>query len=121
MIRNLKIRCQAEILLPELMVLDDDLKIRLIGVKPIPEKNSEAIKFLKEKLKGQRVFLKFDNVKYDVGNNLLCYLYLWNKTFINAHLFKNGLMDVDITFDYKYKEKFLEYIYGEGYGAEILE
>jgi len=96
-----------EIVSPELMVLDDDLKIRLIGVKPIPEKNSEAIKFLKEKLKRQRVFLKFDNVKYDEENNLLCYLYLWNKTFINAHLIKNGLVDVDTAFDYKYKMKFL--------------
>jgi len=96
-----------EILSPELMVLDNDLKIRLIGVKPKPEKNGEAVQFLKEKLKGQRVFLKFDNVKYDKKNELLCYLYLWNKTFINAHLIKNGLVDVDSTFDYKYKEKFL--------------
>ena len=96
-----------EILSPELIVLADDLKIRLIGVKPTPEKNGEAIRFLKEKLKGQRVFLKFDNVKYDEKNNLLCYLYLWNKTFINAHLIKNGLVDVDTVFDYKYKEKFL--------------
>jgi site-specific DNA-methyltransferase (adenine-specific) len=62
---------------------------------------------LKEKLKGQRVFLKFDNVKYDEENNLLCYLYLWNKTFINVHLIKNGLEDVNTAFDYKYKEKFL--------------
>jgi len=96
-----------EILSPRLIILDDDLKIRLIGVKPKPEKNGEAILFLKEKLKGQRVFLKFDNVKYDEENNLFCYLYLWNKTFINAHLIKNGLVDVDTAFDYKYKEKFL--------------
>jgi site-specific DNA-methyltransferase (adenine-specific) len=88
-----------EILSPELMVLDNDLKIRLIGVKPIPEKNSEAIKFLKEKLKGQRVFLNFDNVKYGEKNNLFCYLYLWNKTFINAHLIKIGLLDVNTAFD----------------------
>jgi len=92
---------------PELIVLDSGLKIRLIGVKPKPEKNGEAVQFLKEKLKGQGVFLKFDNVKYDKKKNLLCYLYLWNKTFINAHLIKNGLVDVDTAFDYKYKEKFL--------------
>jgi DNA modification methylase len=96
-----------EISSPGLIVLDDDLKIRLIGVKPKQEKNGEAIHFLKEKLKGQRVFLKFDRVKYDEENNLLCYLYLWNKTFINAHLIKNGLADVDTASDYKYKHKFL--------------
>jgi len=96
-----------EILSPELIVLDRGLKIRLIGVKPQSDKNGEAVQFLKEKLKGQRVFLKFDNVQYDEKKNLLCYLYLWNKTFINAHLIKKGLVDVEIGFDYKYKEKFL--------------
>ncbi len=59
------------------------------------------------RLKWQKVFIRFDNIKYDEKNNLLCYLYLWNKTFINAHLIKNALVDVDITFDYKYKTKFL--------------
>jgi site-specific DNA-methyltransferase (adenine-specific) len=88
--------------------LDNGLKIKLIGVKPKPEKNAEAINFLKEKLKGQKVFIKFDDVKYDDKNNLLCYLYLWNKTFINAHLIKNGLVDVDTSLDYKYKTKFLK-------------
>lgn len=97
-----------EILSPELIVLNDGLKIRLIGVKPKSEKNGETVRFLKEKLKGQRVFLKFDNIKYDEENNLLCYLYLWNKTFINAHLIKKGLVDVDTALGYKYKEKFLK-------------
>jgi site-specific DNA-methyltransferase (adenine-specific) len=96
-----------EILSPDLIVLDSGLKIRLIGVKPKPEKNGQAIQFLEEKLKGQKVFLKFGNVKYDERNNLLCYLYLWNKTFINAHLIKSGLADVDTAFDHQYKEKFL--------------
>ena len=71
-----------------------------------PEKNGEAVQFLREKTRGQRVFMKFDNIKYDEKNNLLCYLYLWNKTFLNAHLIKNGLVDVDTAFDYKYKSKF---------------
>jgi len=44
-----------------------------------------------------------DTVKYDNENNLLCYLYLWNKTFLNAHLIKYGFVDVDTALDYKYK------------------
>ena len=51
--------------------------------------------------------MKYDNVKFDSQNNLLCYLYLENKTFINAHLIKSGLVHVDNDFDFKYKEKFL--------------
>lgn len=92
---------------PEKLLLNNDLVIRLIGVKVNKEKISDAIKFLQSKLKNQRVFMRFDSLKYDQENNLLCYLYLKNKTFINAHLIKNQLVDVDNDSDYKYKIKFL--------------
>lgn len=96
-----------EIISSELLILHTGLKVRLIGVKERPEKNGEAIQFLRERTRGQKVFLRFDDIKYDEKNNLLCYLYLGNKTFLNAHLIKNGLADIDTTFDYKYKSKFL--------------
>lgn len=98
-----------EIISPEILVLNNGLRVRLIGVRERLEKNGEAIQFLRDKISGQKVFLRFDNVKYDEKNNLLCYLYLLNKTFLNAHLIKNGLVRVDTTFDYKYKSKFLTY------------
>ena len=87
--------------------MNNDLLIKLIGIKVNKDKIDDAIKFLQAKLKNQRVFMKFDSLKYDKENNLLCYLYLKNKTFINAHLIKNQLVDVDDGFDYKYKIKFL--------------
>jgi len=96
-----------EIIAPEKLILNNGLKIRLLGVKERPEKNGEAIQFLREKTNGQKVFMKFDSIKYDEADNLLCYLYLRNKTFLNGHLIKNGLVNVDTTFDYKYKSKFL--------------
>jgi len=96
-----------QIVKPNVLILDNGLKVKLWGVKEKPQKNGEAIQFLKKKTKGQKVFLKFDAVKYDEQDNLLCYLYLKNKTFINAHLIKSGLADVDNARDYKYKAKFL--------------
>jgi len=96
-----------EITSPEVLILNNGLKIRLLGVKEKPEMNEEAVKFLREKTRGQRVFMKFDNIKYDDKNNLLCYLYLMNKTFLNAHLIKKGLVEVDTAIEYKYKSKFL--------------
>ena len=96
-----------EVLSPEVLILDNGLKIRLIGVKAKIEENGKAMRFLSERLKGQKVFLRFDDLKYDKDENLLCYLYLWNKTFINAHLIKSGLVDVDATLEYRYKAKFL--------------
>ena len=96
-----------EIISPEILILNNGLKIRLLGVKENPEKNGEAIQFLRDKTHGQKVFLKFDAKNYDGENNLLCYLYLRNKTFLNAHLIKKGLADVETTLDYKYKSNFL--------------
>jgi len=96
------------ILNPELIILNNDLTVRLIGVKENPVVNGSAIEFLKEKLMGQRVYLKYDNVKYDDDNNLLCYLYLKNRTFINARLIKTGLARVDRGLDYRYKKRFIE-------------
>ena len=81
--------------------------IKLIGIKEDTFINGKATDFLNDKLKGKKVFLRYDNIKHDSENNLLCYLYLENKTFINAHLIKNGLVQVDSRIDFKYKEKFL--------------
>jgi len=98
------------IITPEKLLLNNDIVIRLIGVKEKGETSNQAKVFLQEKLKNQPVFISFDSIKYDNQNNLQCYLYLKNKTFINAHLIKSGLVDVDKEIDYKHKLKFLNLI-----------
>ena len=99
-----------EIISPERLRLSNDLMIKLIGIKEDPIINGKATDFLNDKLKGKKVFLRYDNIKHDSENNLLCYLYLENKTFINAHLIKSGLVQVDNQIDFKYKDKFLNLI-----------
>ena len=91
---------------PNTIVLNNGLTVRLLGIKEKPCVNGNATKFLLEKTKGRKVFLRYDTIKYDDEDMLLCYLYLDNKTFINAHMLKNGLVDVDYSFDFKYKSKF---------------
>lgn len=95
-----------EVISPQLIRLSNDLVVRLIGIKENPHVNGKATEYLIEKLRGKKVFLKYDDLKHDVDNNLLVYLYLENKTFINAHLLKSNLVHVDEKFDFKYKEKF---------------
>jgi site-specific DNA-methyltransferase (adenine-specific) len=96
-----------EVLSPEELVIGDGLRVKLLGVKEKAEKHRQAIEFLETKTKGQNVFMKFDAIKYDEQNHLLCYLYLQNKTFINAHLVKQGLVSIDTTADFKYKSRFM--------------
>lgn len=95
-----------EILSPELLILNNGMTVRLIGIRQNPEINYQATSFLTEKFKGKKIFLRYDTRKYDAENHLLVYLYLENKTFINAHLLKNKLVWVDDSYDYKYKLKF---------------
>ena len=95
----------------ELLQLNNDLIIRLIGIKEDAEQAKNAAEFLYERLRGRRVFMKHDAVKYDGENHLLAYLYLENKTFINAHLLKNGFAHVDDSIPFGLSEKFINIRY----------
>ncbi len=114
--RNNQYHRVTEIITPEKVMIDNRLQVKLLGIKEKKEKKEEAIKYLKRKTKGQSVFLKFDELKYDHENNLMAYIYLKNKTFINAHLVKNNLVDVDTKIEYKYKNIFLKYKLGDHNG-----
>ncbi|MEI6848043.1 MAG: DNA methyltransferase [Chlorobiaceae bacterium] len=96
-----------EILSPEKVMLSNGVTVKLIGIKNDSFTQDQAVDYLVDKIKGKKIFLKYDQLKYDAENNLLCYLYLENKTFINAHLIKSALVGIDSSYEYKYKAKFL--------------
>ena len=95
---------------PELLQLSNDLKIRLIGIKRNLLTSDQAVAYLVNLVRGKRVFIRYDSVKYDEENNLMVYLYLENMTFVNAHLLKRKLATVDCSFDFKYKSKFMSLV-----------
>ena len=64
---------------------------------------TEAIDFLEKIIERNRVF--FRNDKNNLIGDDLVYLYLKNRTFINAHLIKSGLVEVDDSKEFEYKEK----------------
>ncbi|MDE3058618.1 MAG: thermonuclease family protein, partial [Bacteroidota bacterium] len=96
----------TDIVSPEILKLSNGLFVRLLGVLENPMHRQEAMSFLVGKTKGEKVFLKFDNLKYDDAGNLLAYVYLKNKTFLNAHLIKSGHVSPDTQREYKYRHKF---------------
>lgn len=98
------------ILSPEKILLNNGLEVKLIGIKTKPNYETFAMDFLKNKFLKRKIYLTFDKEKYDKNNNLLCYIYLDNKTFINKHLIRTGYVDIDTLSNYKYKNKFLEVI-----------
>jgi len=85
---------------PDLIVLGNDRRVRLLGIRPIEGRQPEAIAMLERLTKGQKVFLKEGKrFKYDQQGNLLAYVYLQNKTFVNAKLIKSGLVEVDTRYE----------------------
>ncbi|MBN1352911.1 site-specific DNA-methyltransferase [candidate division KSB1 bacterium] len=93
---------------PEEVLLSSGKTIRLLGIKTKAETADAAIQFLTEKTRSQKVFLKYESPADAPQDRALCYLYLKNKTFLNAHLIKNGLVDVDTEREYKLKQKFIK-------------
>ena len=106
--KDLKFQKVIKINSPEKITLSDDLVVKLIGIKTNQEKKEKAIEFLNKKILNRQVFLKFDVEKLDENNTLLAYVYLKNKTFVNAHLIKEGLVSVNINSNFKHKNKFIK-------------
>ena len=96
------------IISPEKIELSNGNIIKLIGIKTIKKTENEAIEFLNKKFKGRKIFLKFDEIKKDKTGIDLAYVYLDNKTFINNHLLRTGFVDVDCSYEYKNKQKFIQ-------------
>lgn len=98
-----------DVLSPNLLELSSGLIVKLLGVEPNPNKIEQATDYLLRKTKGHKVYMRFDEVKYDSQNHLLCYLYLENRTFLNAHILKEKLAIADTSIAYKFRNKFINY------------
>lgn len=98
------------IISPEKIELSNGNIVRLIGIKSVKKTEKNAIEFLNAKFKNRKVFLKYDEIKKDKNGVDLAYVYLDNKTFINNHLLRTSFVDIDTSYDYKNKQKFVETI-----------
>lgn len=96
-----------KIISPEKIELNNGQVVKLLGIKTIPQYENEAVAFLQKKFKKRKVSLKYDSMEPDGKSDLICYVYLDNKTFINNHLIRTGYVAVDTDLDYACKNKFL--------------
>ncbi len=95
-----------KIISPEQLLLNNQKTIKLLGIKTNPVVFSKAVDYLTQKLKNQKVYLKYDDLIPLNEKQNDVYVYLKNKTFINAHLLKKGLAFPDNNVDFKFKDKF---------------
>ncbi|MBK7141871.1 MAG: site-specific DNA-methyltransferase [bacterium] len=84
-----------EILSATRLRLSNDAVIELLGVTTRPEQEAPAMQYLRETLKNEQLFIRHENVLAGEQRQSRVYLYLKNRTFINARLIKQGLADLD--------------------------
>jgi len=96
-----------EVRSPVLVVLDDGRSLRLLGIRPRPGLEEEAVDFLRARTRGQKVFVR-DGTDLPDGA-VAGYLYLKNRTLLNAHLLKRGLALADDTVAHRHSARFLSY------------
>jgi site-specific DNA-methyltransferase (adenine-specific) len=84
-----------EILSATRLRLSNDAVIELLGVTTRPEQEEPAMQYLRETLKNEQIFIRHENVLAGEQRQSRVYLYLKNRTFINARLIKQGLADLD--------------------------
>lgn len=91
--------------------LDSGLIVKFLGVKV--EKKEDTVRYLKDYIRGKKVFLEFYDNRADSDDTIMAYVYLKNKIFVNAYLIKSGLASPDFSVNHKYKDKFIQ-IWKEG-------
>ncbi|WP_456486679.1 DNA methyltransferase [Candidatus Alkanophaga liquidiphilum] len=96
----------VEILSEDTVRLDTSLTVRLLGVDVLPERKEEALNYLRNFVRGKKVFLRFDS-KPAEKDIVYAYVYLKNKIFINKEMVRMGLAK-PANYPFSYKKKFIE-------------
>jgi len=98
-----------KILGPDHVQLNNNIKVKLMGVQIKSEKEKEAIEFLTQITRSQKLIIKYEKNITDNNKSMYAYLFLKNKTFLNARLIKNGFATADTEKDHKYNKLFKKY------------
>ena len=93
-----------QILASNRLRLSDGNEVQLLGIEPLEAREDEALKYLEKMVLGNPVFLKFYSQETTGA-----YVYLANKTFINAKLIKQGLCKVNLEVEHRHLKRFCAY------------
>jgi len=96
-----------DILSEDTIKLDTGLIVKLLGIEIIPKKVNEAKRYLEEYVKGKQIFLKFDHSFKPNNDEILAYVFLKNKIFVNKEMIKQGFAKIQ-KYDFMYKDSFMK-------------
>jgi len=97
----------VEVQSEDMIKLDTDLIIKLLGIKVPFEKSDKAKRYLEEYVKGKQVSIKFDPLFAPEKDIVPAYVFLKNKIFINKEMIKQKLAEIPPQ-NFRYKSNFIK-------------
>jgi DNA modification methylase len=86
--------------------IDNGQRVKFLGVRIADETGS--IEYLRSKVKGRYVFLRFGDDGRNDGDVVSAYVYLKNRIFVNGYLIRSGLGSCDPSVDHRLKGRLRE-------------
>jgi len=96
-----------DILSEDTIKLDTGLIVKLLGIEIIPQKVKEAKRYLEKYVEGKQIVLKFDPLFKPKNDEILAYVFLKNKIFVNKEMIKQGFAEIQ-KYNFRYKENFIK-------------
>ena len=92
----------------DILVLENGLKVRLLGVKTDPEKREALGQYLCKYVCKKKIYLQYDQKTLDSNSEgiVSAYVYLSNRLCLNLSVLKAKLVHVDPSVDHPLKERF---------------
>lgn len=104
-----------------LLVLDNGLRVRLLGIQVRAEQSEALERYLRAYLLGKRVILRFEQPPEKDSQHLPAYVYLTNRLFVNRKIIEMGLAAADRISAYRLKHRFLQAERGKGAAILLLD
>lgn len=96
----------AEVTSPVTLRLKSGLRVRLAGLDPNVPLGDEAVKWLSEATNKTRIYLR--EVEKTPEGEVLAYVYLKNRTFLNSRMIRMGLAAADPEAEHPKRKRFLK-------------
>lgn len=102
-------RTVKEIINPCTVKLDNNERVELLGIVPKENQMEEAMNYLVQKVLHKSVIISDKNFPQNSEKPRKVYIHLPNRTFINAHMIKRNLVNIDSDLIHHHLNRFMKY------------
>ena len=99
----------TDVIGPDRIRLSDGREITLLGISGATAGEERAVERLRELCLEKRVTIESDALVPDDESQMLRYVHLTNRKFINGHMVRSALVSPDLSRNYRHRKRFIRY------------